>query len=745
MGRIVIALALWLPAAAQLSEVRGTVADARGGEPLARVQVQLTNTSFSAVTDAAGRFSMPGVPPGDYTLHVATVGFRLLTRAFALGPNEAKEFEVALSPESFRQVESVEVRSGPFDLARQDSPSQLVLAGAESKNLGSVLADDPLRAVQSMPGVTSNDDFSARFSVRGASFHRVGVYLDGFLLHTPFHTVQQNVNASMTMFNSDMLEALELHPGAFPKRFGDRTAAVLDLHTREGSRAEPSFRAAASFSNASLMGEGPLGKRGSWVASARKSYLQYLIRRSVDDPSIAFGFTDAQGRISYDVAPRHNVTVSYLEGFSDLDRSRYRDRLGVNAVMDAGYHLILANAGWRYTPHQQALVTSRVAYLRERFTNRNPQELELGGGYYGEWAWRTDGTWAWSARTPLDAGLSVRRLRDEGFANRYQFNPLAVRRLDEYRGHAVRSSGYAQQSWNGWGGRIWLSAGGRWDRHSLTGAAAASPHGSLGFVLGRTRVQFGWGQYVQFPETMHLLSRVGSLGLLPERATHYMAAVEQRLGERTRVRAKFSPREEREPLFRPLFEPRILSGQIFNPPLDPPWRNSVRGYARGMDLLLQRRSANRLTGWVSYSLSHARLRDGIAGAAFPSDQDQRHTVNAFGSYRVRPSVNVSAKWLYGSGFPIPGFLRWDGTRYMLAAERNGLRMDRYQRLDLRVNKAWAYDRWKLTLYGEVVNATNRRNWRFDVFNGYNSRTGQAFLTFDRMFPVLPSIGVVLEK
>ncbi|HWQ54324.1 MAG TPA: TonB-dependent receptor [Bryobacteraceae bacterium] len=746
MLRMLPVLLLCLPALAQSSgRVSGVVVDARGGEPLARVQVQLTGTAFSAVTGATGGFAIEGIPPGEYTLHVSTVGFRLLTRAFVLGPREVKEFEVALSPDTFRQVDRVEVRSGPFDLVRQDSPSQLVLAGTEARNLGSVLADDPIRAVQSLPGVASNDDFNAQFSIHGAGYHRIGVYLDDFLLHTPFHTVQQEVGGSLTMFNSDMLEAMELHPAAFPSRFGDRTGAALDVHTREGSRSEPSFRAAASFSNVSVMGEGPLGKRGSWAAGARKSYLQYLIGRSSTDSSLAFGFTDTQGRISYDPARRHNVSLSYLEGYSDLDRSRARDRLGANAVMNANYHVILANAAWRYTPREDALLSSRLVYLRERFGNRNAQELELGAGYYGEWTWRTDGTWAWSNRTPLDAGISIRRLRDDGFANRYQFNPFAVRRLDEYRGNALRTGGYAEQSWSGWEGHLHATVGGRWDRHSITGLSVLTPQGSVGFVLGSTRLQFGWGQYAQFPEMMQLLSRTGSRALLPERATHYVASVEQRLGDRTRLRAEFYQRYDRDLLFQPLLDPRILEGRIFNPPLDPPWRNSMRGYARGIDLFLQRRSANKLTGWISYSLGYARVRDGVAGVNFPADRDQRHTINIFASYRLLPSVNLSAKWLYGSGYPIPGFLAWDGSRHLLAAERNALRMGPYRRADLRVNKAWAYARWTLTLYGEVVNLTNRRNRRFDVFNGYNSRTGYANLTFDTMFPILPSLGLVLEK
>ena len=121
--------------------------------------------------------------------------------------------------------------------------------------------------------MSSNNDFDARFSVRGADFSRIGLYLDGVLLHAPFHMLQgQQVSGSATAFNGDMVDELELHEGAFPVRYGDRTAGVLDVHTRDGSRTGDTFRVAASASNAGAMAEGPLGgtKRGSWMVGARK-------------------------------------------------------------------------------------------------------------------------------------------------------------------------------------------------------------------------------------------------------------------------------------------------------------------------------------------------------------------------------------------------------------------------------------------------------------------------------------------
>jgi outer membrane receptor protein involved in Fe transport len=74
-----------------------------------------------------------------------------------------------------------------------------------------------------------------------------------------------------------------------------------------------------------------------------------------------------------------------------------------------------------------------------------------------------------------------------------------------------------------------------------------------------------------------------------------------------------------------------------------------------------------------------------------------------------------------------------------------LRLDAYQRTDARINKVWPRDKWRITLYGEVVNLTNRTNYRWDSYNSYNSRTGQVSLTLDKMFPILPAAGITIER
>jgi hypothetical protein len=197
-------------------------------------------------------------------------------------------------------------------------------------------------------------------------------------------------------------------------------------------------------------------------------------------------------------------------------------------------------------------------------------------------------------------------------------------------------------------------------------------------------------------------------------------------------------RLDRDLIFRPLYEPRILDGRVYGGNLAAPVTNSLRGYGRGMQVFLQRRTANGLTGWASYSYGVARLRNG------PSDFDQRHTANIYLSYRLRPTVNLSGRWTYGGGFPLRGFYQGTEAAFFLSTQRNQLNMPAYHRMDFRANKTFIRRGWHITLFAEVVNLYNHENVRFDDARGIDARTGSVRLGFDRLFPILPSAGVSID-
>ncbi len=710
--------------------------DASTNEPIHRASLR---AGAETATGPDGRFTLQSTSD---QLQVTCVGYRPFVLKLAAG---AAELEIRLVPDTLRRTESVDVAAGPF--APEPTPS-INLAGGELRNLASVLADDPLRAVQGLPGVTSNDDFTAQISLRGAGFARLGVYLDGVVLHSPFHTVQGEPGAgSLTLLSSDMLDQVELHAGPIPPQFADRTAGAIDMRYRDGDRRRRFVRAAVSASNANASFEGPFARgRGSWLVSVRKSYLQYLIQSTSDDPTLAFGFWDMQGRLSYDVQPGHRLSVSVVQGQSGLNREGAENTLGLNSIFKTDYHVTLVNAGSRWTPNSRWLLQNNLAWMRENFDNVNRQIRPLSGGTYGEWVWNSDNTAQWSEQATLLFGANVRRLRDQGFLNRIQTASPPSLRIDDYAARSSRAGLHLDQEFRLWRGRIALRAGGRADHHQSVARSVLSPALSLGITASaRTRLHLSFGQAAQFPELSQLFARSGARFLLPERSRYLQASLEQRLDSRTRLRAELWDRADRDLLFRPLFEPRLRPGnRIYTGNTLAPWANSQRGYARGAQVFLQRRSANGLTGWVSYAYTVSRLRDGVLSTAFPADFQQKHAVNVFTSYRLRPTVNLSTRWSYGSGFPVRGFYAGNDLQYRLSHNRNDLLIPSYHRLDFRANKTYIRRGWQMTLYAEVVNLYNRRNIRFDDFRSIDARAGTVRLGFEKMFPVLPSAGLAIE-
>jgi hypothetical protein len=752
-----IAFSLIVFAQDDTGEVRGRVVSSRGNEALGQVQVTLTGAGLSmplrAVTAADGSFRIPAVPPGNYALQSAAVDFYVVRNEFALAAGETKTFDVVLTSSTDERKDTVVVSAGTFAVATETNSAAITLEGEERKNLASVLADDPLRAVQSLPGVTSNNDFDSEFSLRGAPFRRIGLYLDGVLLHSPFHTTDGEAdNGSLTIFSGDTTDDMTLFEGAWPVRYSDRTAGILAVDTREGNRQEIQGRVNASLSNAGGLFEGPIGKnkRGSWLVSFRKSYLQYILNQIDfgDSAPMSFGFTDGQARLTYDLTPKHTVFLSDVEGASDVNRTPFRDELGVNSVMTSGFRFSLLNLGSRYAPNNRVLITNHLAWSRERGEVANRDNALLNRQAYGEWTWRGDASVAWTAnaKNTLDFGGEFRRQRQDGSDTQFVYTPVLTPSMDVFRGTGSHAGGYVQQSYGFASDRVRFTGGIRRDEFSVSPVEVSSPYASAAFVpWSKTHVQVDWGQYAQFPELSQIFSVFTHGVILPERATHYEATVEQALDERTRIRVEFYDRQDRDLLARPLLDPRVrLSGLIFNAVPNAPLRNSQRGYSRGAQVFLQRRSANGFTGWISYAYGRAVISDGDLGVRFPSDYDQRHTVNAYVSRRLRPTVNVSARFTYGSGMPLPGFYRLDGTAYFLSSDRNALRAPNYERTDLRLNKAYVHKKSKATLFAEVVNLTNHHNRDFDSAGPYDSTTGRTYPNFFSMFPILPSAGIVYE-
>ncbi|HEX3249889.1 MAG TPA: carboxypeptidase-like regulatory domain-containing protein [Pyrinomonadaceae bacterium] len=736
-----------IPQTPRTASLRGRVVDARTGEPIAKVRVIVSGTDLTTTTDDNGEFSFDNLPAGQVELYITTVTFGLVKKTIRIAESNNPVFEIALNESAAALTESVTVSVDGFDRTESNAPSEQTLNKRELQELSSVLVGDPLRAAQALPGVAANDDYRSEFAVRGAGFDRVGLYVDGILTDNFVHTIAGGYpdTGSLSVINADTVASVSLLSSAFPARFGSRSGSILDVTTRDGNRVKPAGRFSAALSGVGGVVDGPFdGGRGAYLFAARKSYLGYLVRRFNDqfhytnNPPV-LNFADGQAKLIYDITKQDEVGFSLILGDFTFDRNRDRSLLGFNQVFRGNTRNYMANGFWTRTPGSHSLLQTRVFGLRSTFKNVNRNDNTLEDGNRNQFGVRFDVSQQFKANR-LEAGLYIRRLSVNSANTFFDFfNGLPVDSLGFERS-GVEQGYYVQNTWTNEVRGLALTGGLRLEHSTATSETVLSPRGSFAWTIDKWKLRLGAGRYYQFPDFEQMFGRLGNPALKSERSTHFNAGVERSFGKRTRILAEVFDREDRG-LFFSLNEPRLFHGFItFN---EFPFQNSLKGHARGFELTLQRRSANRLGGWLSYAYTRTELTDTRDALVFASDADQRHTVNAYANYRFNDTWNLSSELRYGSGQPVPGFFGQDSQGYFLTEERNRTRVPFYNRVDVRLSKAFLFKRWKMTLTGEVLNLFNRNNVRyagFDFFSFDGRVTGQ----LDRVLPILPSAGVVID-
>src|SRR5690606_38332583 len=146
-------------------------------------------------------------------------------------------------------------------------------------------------------------------------------------------------------------------------------------------------------------------------------------------------------------------------------------------------------------------------------------------------------------------------------------------------------------------------------------------------------------------------------------------------------------------------------------------------------------------GYLSYTLSRSERRDRPGEDWRPFDYDQTHIFTAAYVHRLPRNWEIGGTLRLVSGNPyttIPGGSNdLSSGRYVaLPAVVNGERSAMFNRLDVRVEKQWHFDTWKLALFLDMQNIYNRQNPEGLIYNfDYTERTPINGL------PIIPALGL----
>lgn len=144
--------------AADRAGIHGRVMDRKTGEPLPGANVRVIGTPWGAATDAEGRFSMPHLPSGTYSVEASVIGYepqRLEAKKLVTGAELELRFILNEMP---IQLQDVVVTPGHFAIMREVPEVRQTLSRPDIQNLPR-FGEDIYRAIKRLPSIGISWEF----------------------------------------------------------------------------------------------------------------------------------------------------------------------------------------------------------------------------------------------------------------------------------------------------------------------------------------------------------------------------------------------------------------------------------------------------------------------------------------------------------------------------------------------------------------------------------------------------------
>ncbi len=768
--------------AQESATLSGYVKNGANSEDLLGVTV-LVGTDRGTVTNDYGFYSIT-LPKGTYTVTVSYLGFEDITKEVVLDKNQKIDF---MLEEKIGVLDEVVVTSNRASKAVKSTEMSVVSLKSETINkLPTILGEpDILKSIQLLPGVSSVNEGSSGFNVRGGSADQNLILLDEATIYNASHLF-----GFFSVFNTDAIKDIKLYKGGIPSVYGGRLSSVLDIRQREGNRKEFNGELGIGLISSKGLIEGPLFKgdneegKGGYMIAGRRSYVDLFTFLSSEFDDTTLFFYDLNLKANYSINDNNRL---FLSGYFGRDRFEIDDFLGTiwgNASGTLRWTSILSE--------KLFLQTSAI------FSNYDYSLDNLRGG--SEFRWNSNIlnynlkpklNWFINSNNTLTTGLDI---------TYYNFEPGEIKSLNGsnvnpekfQENFALESAAYVdfKQTISDklsfqYGARV--SNFKRLGRENVRIYENGTPL-TYNPILDRyetnqviDEISYGSGKTIQdfygFEprfSARYLINDYNSIKLSYNRMYQYIHLISNTTSA--------TPLDVWAPsgtYLDPQYADQIALGYFrsfndnaydFNAEVYYKSMNDVTDFVDGADLLFTEeietetvqgdaraygfelqvnKNKGALTGWLSYTL--ARTERKILGINnneyYPSNSDQLHELNLVGLYKLNDRWDFGANFVFGSGRPVTyptGQYEQNGLVVADYENRNGDRLPAYHRLDISATlnpKKGKKGKWIFSL----ANVYNRQNAASIFFREISEvgdqeiATGETEATKLSFFGIVPSV------
>jgi outer membrane cobalamin receptor len=665
--------------------------------------------------------------------------------------------EVAAMP-----IENIDVTATRFGIAGAANGGT-VLSREDVQSMPH-LGDDAMRVLKALPGV-SGGDYSAKLNIRGGRRDEVLMLIDGAEIHHGFHFQE---DAILSIVDTNLVDSIDFTTGGMTADRGDFMSGVVDIHTLM-PKVDDEHRHALGISFIGAFGRTTrtfADGRGSWIASARRSYLDLLMQEVQDgDEQVTPEYQDVFSALRYQISERDAVSLHALLGADELRVTEDDDESSEAGESESSHLWFTWNRAWfdgldsntilawaTMDRHRNNFEDSEFALIADVRSTTNLEFIDVKQ----DWQWRT------GTNHLVKWGISA------GYQNAeydYRLESLAIdpfdpsRTIPLSRDTELHTSGEKIGAYGAYLARVFdalsIEIGARWDRYSYEDYETYDRVGPRINAVYQPNehheFRAAWGIVHQPHGIDQLQVEDGVIEIFqPEQARQAVMGYLHRFGRGWSLRTDLYRKDYSD--LRPRFENEFDSLRIIaEAEYDRIRIDADRARAEGIEVTLRRDTLDQWGGWFSYGFSKAEERDNDAW--YSRQWDQRHSVS-FGAMRQGANWSINFQGLYHSGAPstslrLEPHLRDDGTsRTVLErGSRYDDRLGYFLRFDLRASRQAYFDSGTLTYYFDIYNLLGRSNPCCVQELGYAASPGRAPSLTTRegyWFPRLPSFGFLYE-
>ena len=301
----ILLLVLSLGASAQSFTLQGRVTDEKLN-PVELASVQVVKQGKATLTSLKGEFSMVLQSADSVEVKFSMIGYKTKTRVLR-NPKGKQTLQIVLTEDdqALGEVTVTESR-------RQTTQTQ-ELKKEDMKLAPSTTGNAVEEMIQSQAGVSTHNELSSQYNVRGGSFDENSVYINNVEVFRPF-LVRSGQQEGLSVINPEMVDRIGFSTGGFAAKYGDKMASTLDI-TYKRLRPEGSRKTIVEgTASASLLGSSlylGLGTRKfSWLNSVRYKTTKYLLGSlNNTDAEYQPSFLDYQTYLSYEPNKRWRIDI----------------------------------------------------------------------------------------------------------------------------------------------------------------------------------------------------------------------------------------------------------------------------------------------------------------------------------------------------------------------------------------------------------------------------------------------------